>query len=297
MSIYTPIIITEEIKSRYKPTRLAVKELNGIKYFCKSVRKNIETYTGSGTRWLKHVRKYGKQNIKTLWVSDWFNCPIELQKFALEYSKNNNIVESKEWANLVPENGIGGGSIKGHMAGVPKPKSLKHRKSISKTLSGISLEDRHGKDKANEIRLKMSLTRKGQKRPIEAVEKTRQSHIGKKRTEETKQRMREERVLRNAITCTHCKKNVLPGNFHRWHGEYCLDNPNHLTRKINTSKSCKNASKKILLNGKVYASLKEAYTFLGCPRNLLGNMIKENITSNNKWGIKELKIISDDALD
>ena len=33
MNIYSPTVITEEIKNRYKPTRLAVKELNGIKYF------------------------------------------------------------------------------------------------------------------------------------------------------------------------------------------------------------------------------------------------------------------------
>lgn len=297
MNIYSPIVITEKIKNRYKPTRLAVKELNGIKYFCKSVKKNMESYTGSGVRWLRHVKKHGKENIKTLWISDWFNCPSELQKFALEYSEKNNIVESEDWANLVPENGLDGGSIIGHMAGIPKPKSLKHRESISKTLSGITLEERHGKFKANEIRLRMSNAHSGKKRSPESVEKTRQLHIGRKRTEETRKKMRETKASQIAITCTHCKKNVLPGNFHRWHGDYCLSNPNHLPRKVNTENSCKNASKKIIINGAVYSSLKEAYTTLDLPRNLLGNMIKNNINSNPKWGINYFKIINDDASD
>lgn len=163
MGIYTPITITEEIEQRFKPTRLAVKELNGLKYFCKTVRKNIEKYPGSGVRWTNHVKKYGKENIKTLWVSDWFHCPHHLQDFALMYSEYNQVVESDEWANLIPENGLDGlgGSKKGHMAGIPKPKSDAHRKSISDTLTGITLEDRHGKEEADRIKSAMSAAKVG----------------------------------------------------------------------------------------------------------------------------------------
>lgn len=113
MNIYTPTTITEEIERKFKPTRLAVKELNGLKYFCKTVRKNILKYPGSGIFWYKHVCKYGKKNIKTLWVSDWFYCPHHLQEFALMYSEYNQVVESNEWANLRPENGLDGASA-GH---------------------------------------------------------------------------------------------------------------------------------------------------------------------------------------
>lgn len=108
MNIYSPIVITEEIERRFKPTRLAVKELNGIKYLCKTIKKNINKYPGSGIHWGKIVKKYGKENIKTLWVSDWFYCPHHLQEFALMYSEYNQIVQSDEWANLIPENGING---------------------------------------------------------------------------------------------------------------------------------------------------------------------------------------------
>lgn len=109
MGIYSPIDITESIKSNFKPTRLYVKELNGLKYFGKSVLADIDKYPGSGTRWVNHFKKYGKLNIKTIWVSEWFTDPYSLQEFALNFSKSNCIVESSEWANLSAENGLSGG--------------------------------------------------------------------------------------------------------------------------------------------------------------------------------------------
>jgi hypothetical protein len=106
--IYSPIIITQKIIDEFEPTRLAIKELAGKKYFCKSGREDIVKYTGSGVNWLKRVKKYGKQNINTLWVSDWYYCPHEIQEAALQFSKENQIVESESWANMKPENGIDG---------------------------------------------------------------------------------------------------------------------------------------------------------------------------------------------
>jgi hypothetical protein len=109
MNIYLPMTITEEIERNFKPTRLAVKECNGVKYLCKSTKQDFETYNGSGVRWKRIVKKYGKNNVKTLWVSDWFYCPHHLQDFALMYSEYNQIVENDEWANLKPETGLDGG--------------------------------------------------------------------------------------------------------------------------------------------------------------------------------------------
>jgi hypothetical protein len=126
MNIYTPITITEEIEQRFKPTRLSVKELNGVKYLCKSTRRDFIKYTGSGSFWKSIVKKYGKKNVKTLWVSDWFYCPHHIQEFALMYSEYNQVVESDAWANLRPENGLDGGKTreisanKGKMIGVDK---------------------------------------------------------------------------------------------------------------------------------------------------------------------------------
>ena len=74
---------------------------------------------------------------------------------------------------------------------------------------------------SDETKQKMSRAHKGRKQPRDAVEKVREFHIGRKRSEETKQRLREERARRVPLVCEHCGKSVLPGNFHRWHGDNC----------------------------------------------------------------------------
>jgi hypothetical protein len=98
------------IDSKFQPARLYIKECAGIKYFGKSTKENVEAYTGSGVIWQKRIKKYGKSSVKTLWVSDWYTDRDEIQKVALQFSKDNNIVESPQWANLIPENGLDGHS-------------------------------------------------------------------------------------------------------------------------------------------------------------------------------------------
>lgn len=126
MGIYSPTIITEDIEDNYKPTRLYVKELNGLKYFGKTILKDVLKYAGSGTRWGNQVKKYGKENIKTIWISDWFHCPHHLQEFALAFSELNDVVGSEEWANLTAENGLSGGHFN------LSAKSIDERKDIYK---------------------------------------------------------------------------------------------------------------------------------------------------------------------
>lgn len=108
MSIYSPIIITEQIIESFVPCRLYIKELAGVKYFGKTSRDPYK-YTGSGTIWKDRIKKYGKEDIVTLWVSEVFTDPQSIHDYALAFSKANMIVESPEWANLRPENGIAGG--------------------------------------------------------------------------------------------------------------------------------------------------------------------------------------------
>jgi hypothetical protein len=107
---YQPKVITEDAIKRFRPTRLIVKELAGILYFCKSTVDDIERYPGSGKIWKDRIKKYGKENINTLLVSDWYYCPHEVQKDALKFSEENHIVESKKWANAKPEDGLDGGN-------------------------------------------------------------------------------------------------------------------------------------------------------------------------------------------
>lgn len=101
--------------SIYKPTRLYIKRhsVTGLRYFGKSTRKNIKTYTGSGKYWSKHIKKHSKEHVVTEWTSDWFTIKEELISFALSFSEIFDIVNNDKWANLIPENGLDGADV-GH---------------------------------------------------------------------------------------------------------------------------------------------------------------------------------------
>ena len=83
----------------------------------------------------------------------------------------------------------------------------------------------NGRVASDETKLKMSVSHKGRKNSPEHIAKVAAWHTGKKRSEETKQKLREERAMRVPITCPHCSKSILPGNYHRWHGDNCKLNP------------------------------------------------------------------------
>jgi len=81
--------------------------ITGLKYFGKTT-KNPFLYNGSGKYWSRHIKKYGPLFIQTIEV--WgFDNQTSCTEFALKFSKDNNIVESNEWANLCLENGTDGG--------------------------------------------------------------------------------------------------------------------------------------------------------------------------------------------
>jgi hypothetical protein len=152
MPIYSPLAITEEQKKNYKPTRLYIKECNGLKYFGKSIRHDILKYTGSGIRWLNHIEKHGTTNIQTLWISDWFKCPEELHNFATKFSIDNDIVNSPDWANLAIEDGFSGG----HYNLAAKTELERHRiyKKVSNTLNNKTEEEKALISKKHSLSLK-----------------------------------------------------------------------------------------------------------------------------------------------
>lgn len=81
--------------------------ITGLKYFGKTVARDPFKYGGSGSYWTNHCNKHGKEHVKT--VEIWGFDDQELcTEFALKFSEENNIVESKEWANLIEENGLTG---------------------------------------------------------------------------------------------------------------------------------------------------------------------------------------------
>ena len=89
------------------PTFLYIKQHNqtGLKYFGKTAFDPC-SYSGSGKYWKKHLKSHGN-DVTTLWAQ-LFNTLEELTEYAVNFSRTNNIVESDEWANLIPENGVDG---------------------------------------------------------------------------------------------------------------------------------------------------------------------------------------------
>jgi hypothetical protein len=72
-----------------------------------------------------------------------------------------------------------------------------------------------------ETRAKMSAARKGRKQSPEAIEKSRQWHLGSKRSEETRRKLSESRQHYPRLTCPHCSKTMVTVNYNRWHGDNC----------------------------------------------------------------------------
>jgi hypothetical protein len=178
----------------FTPTWLYLKQHNitGLKYFGKTIRDPMK-YVGSGVVWARHLKKHGC-NITTVWTK-LFTDKDELTQFAIQYSKDHNIVESKEYANLVLEDGLMGGDTGISDAG---------RKIISEK----SKKQRHTeatKQKIREARKKQANPRLGKKHSAETIEKIRQKRAlqimpkGRALSEESKRKIAESQKIRHAI--------------------------------------------------------------------------------------------------
>lgn len=88
--------------------------ITGLKYLCKTIRKDYDKYPGSGIYWTNHLKIHGKLYTTTLLKE--CESPQELKEWGLYYSDLWNIVEerdsngNKTWANMVPEIGDGASS-------------------------------------------------------------------------------------------------------------------------------------------------------------------------------------------
>ena len=194
----------------FKPTYLYIKQhsITGKLYFGKTI-KNPEKYNGSGKHWIKHIDFHGKEFIDTIWYCLFYN-KYDIEQFAISFSEQQNIVESAEWLNLIPENGINGGAFIHSKECCEKiSKALKGRISPFKGCK-FSVESKEklsismmGKSHPNskETRLKISKALKGN--PLSDEHKSALKVKHKPRTpvyhtEETKQKIREAALRRFA---------------------------------------------------------------------------------------------------
>jgi len=168
-------------KTPFKPTALLVVKHNttGLKYFCKTtLLDRVHRYKGSGTSWTSHLREHGFDvNVGIL------GFYVEEQRCldaAKNFSEDNNIVNSNEWANAVVETGKNGCS----MVGERNPfYGKKHTPEAieSARLKRLGRSVNKGAYRSPEQRAKISASLKGRKNPVVAAKLT-----GRKQTEEHK---------------------------------------------------------------------------------------------------------------
>jgi len=93
----------------FKPTALYVKTHNktGLKYFGKTTRlMKIHSYRGSGLHWSRHLKTHGNDYTTEL-LGIWHDAD-RLKEFAIKFCNDHDVVKSKEWANMVLEEGLQG---------------------------------------------------------------------------------------------------------------------------------------------------------------------------------------------
>lgn len=172
--------------AEFKPTLLLVMQHNvtGLKYFCKtSMLDRVYRYKGSGLRWTNHLKVHGKDI--TVGVLGLYTDKQHCFNEAMKFSKENNIVESDEWANLVDETGMMGASMKGERNPFY---GKKHTPEVLKKmrLKKIGVSVNKGAYRSPENRAKISASLKGRKNP-EVAAKLR----GRKLSEETRKKLSE----------------------------------------------------------------------------------------------------------
>ena len=245
MSIYFP------------PTFLYIKKHNitGLKYFGRTTSDDPISYQGSGNYWRRHLKKHG-DDVSTLWYY-LYTDKETIQEEALAFSQSHDIVNSVEWANLMPEDGING-SVSGRIMGPP---SQETRKKISdalklrnknippirkphsdQTKEKIRAAIKSKGPRSEELKLKLSKANKGKKLSTEIKQKISQSlkgrkcpktaehrqklsdaNKGKKLSTEIKQKISQSLKGRKwpIRTCEHCGTSAPIGNYVRWHGDNC----------------------------------------------------------------------------
>jgi hypothetical protein len=178
---------------RFYPTYLYIKTHNitGLKYFGKTTNDPYQYY-GSGKHWLSHLRKHGF-DISTE-VLGYYTDEHECKKIAEEFSKRNNIVKSKKWANMIVENGLDGGATgrtnysshtnetKTKIANANKGKVAWNKGKIGVTPGNKSARTLQTKQKLKEANL-------GKKQSTETIEKRRSKLLGRIVTDETRKKI------------------------------------------------------------------------------------------------------------
>lgn len=224
-------LIYDVVQELIKPTYLMIKihSVTRLKYFCKTTR-NPEKYKGSGTYWRRHIEKHGKEFIVNELVIGPYVIKSELASLALWMSTKLDIVNSPDWANLVPENGSGGGCNKGVLRGPQTGKSAKgvlHGPAIGKSAKGMPNTGKSAKGMP-----KTGKTAKGEPNLGRAAKgilrgpATGRNAKGVLKTGRNARGVpRKPYGAQSITTCEYCGKSGGIGNMKRYHGDNCRKQP------------------------------------------------------------------------
>ena len=170
----------------------------GLKYLGKT-EKDLKTYKGSGVYWKNHIKKHGNDvTTKILYQS---KSKEKIRDKGLYYSKKYNVVASKEFANLMEENGIGGVNSGSFKKG-NKPWNA------GKTCENIS---KYRKEYWIKWRLDNPNYKDNWKKRIK------KGNSGQIRNG----KVIAQRLNSTIISCPHCSKKGNVGNMKRWHFDNC----------------------------------------------------------------------------
>ena len=108
----------------------------GLKYLGKTKSLDPHKYPGSGVYWTRHLKEHGF-DISTEILKECHSHE-EIKEWGAYYSNLWNIVESKDWANLMPEVGDGGfvGSTKWFHSLSQSEKDAFHARQAEKRTKG-----------------------------------------------------------------------------------------------------------------------------------------------------------------
>ena len=216
--------------------KLMIKTHNktGLKYLCITKKDDYELYKGSGVYWKNHLKIYGDDIITELLLKT--DDLFELTEIALEYSSKWDIVESSEWANLIPESGYHVLNPEKHRNGwfgwynslSEEEKTLRNKnisKKVKERLSSINNLPRL----ISERRKQLSPEKKEERKiKIQEIYKTgKHDHLLKKLSEERKGEPNPMFGIniwkdKGVVICPHCTKemNDSPAA-RRWHFTNC----------------------------------------------------------------------------
>jgi hypothetical protein len=204
--------------------------VTGLKYFGKTETKDPMKYLGSGKYWLRHLKAHGT-DITTEIVAS-FEDREDASQYAIQFSKEHNIVESKEWANLMYE------TVKDGVFGYSHTEDTKRRFSETSKNRWNDPEFREKmsvKHKENWSREEGLIRKQEQSQRLSG--KLRPDHSermkGRKHTEEQKQKMRKPKPPGHGANVSAATKGVPKSDSHKKSLSEARNGKPSTTRKIN----------------------------------------------------------------